>query len=286
MKKFNLISFLKGDNAPIAGLLSMVAGLWFIYSKLYYALNPIESLGWFDLMMSIIISFGFAFGSTIVIIHSKNENTPLLFGSLDFVGYIIYYGTSFAAWWAASEYAKIAGGLFIPFLSACLIYNYGEIFIERVRQKIKDTSQASQVQTLFDSYKQVAQATEKELRDKIARLMEGQSNTSQDLNETQGQLSKEQEEKRALIQKLREQEERAKEFKEEVKPYLKGYHKKILVKNVNNAKTQGWDVDKHESVEQEFINSFPYAFEDLEVSGEDKMAQLTKELNGHKVESF
>ena len=70
MKK--LIDFIRSTNAPIFGLMAMIFGLFQMYAKVYYVINPYPIHWILDLAIALIVASGFAIATTIIIVHSTN----------------------------------------------------------------------------------------------------------------------------------------------------------------------------------------------------------------------
>lgn len=149
MKK--IIEFLKGSNAPLFGLLAMVFGLFQMYAKTYYAINPMKMNIYVDVSISLIVAFGFSLATTIIIIHTKKKDTPILFAIFDFLGYMLFFSNNFATWYIANDWAKIIGAFFVSGLSAVIIYYFGEIFISEIREKSKESNLVKSMQNDFDN---------------------------------------------------------------------------------------------------------------------------------------
>lgn len=153
MKK--LIDFIRSTNAPVFGLMAMIFGLFQMYAKVYYVINPYPIQWAMDLLIALIVASGFAVATTIIIVHSANKNTPYMFAFFDFAGYVLYFGNSAVMWYNANDFAKIGGAIFIALLSAVIIYHFGEIFISQVRAKFLEIDKINELNNQYENEKQL-----------------------------------------------------------------------------------------------------------------------------------
>jgi len=177
----SIINSIRSINAPIFGLIAMVFGLFQMYAKVYYIINPYPINVFLDLAIALIVASGFAIATTIIIVHSKNANTAYLFAFFDFFGYVLYFGNSAAVWYANSEFAKIGGAVFIAMLSAVIIYNFGEIFISQLRDNFTEATSIQKINAEYNTERAGLLA-------KIAEVQNAFSNTSLLLRETETAL--------------------------------------------------------------------------------------------------
>lgn len=155
MKK--LIDFIRSDKAPVFGLMAMIFGLFQMYAKVYYVINPYPIHWAMDLTIALIVASGFAVDTTIIIVHTTNKNTPFMFAFFDFAGYVLYFANSAITWYVANDWAKIGGAIFIALLSAVIIYNFGEIFISQLRAKFAEIDKINELNNQYSNEKQTLQ---------------------------------------------------------------------------------------------------------------------------------
>lgn len=155
MKK--LIDFIRSDKAPVFGLIAMIFGLFQMYAKVYYVINPYPIHWAMDLVIALIVASGFAIATTIIIVHSLNKNTPYMFAFFDFAGYVLYFANSAVLWYNANDWAKIGGAVFIALLSAVIIYNFGEIFITQLRAKFTEIDKLNELSDQYSNEKRILQ---------------------------------------------------------------------------------------------------------------------------------
>jgi len=197
-----MIKLLTSKAAPVFALAALVFSFLQLYTKLYYYSAPGTGLFYLDLFISIIAGAGLATVNAIILIHSKNRNTPLLFGFLDFFGAVLFMNSN-ETFLETFNITRLGIAFFIPVLKACSIYFLAEIFLryhkETEQTENKSTSLSKDLETktfaLSELQKQYDLITEqlKSKDEQIALLeitkKEGNEQTQNLLNDLQTKYS-------------------------------------------------------------------------------------------------
>lgn len=178
MKK--IIEFVRSENAPIFGLLTMIFGLFQMYAKTYYIINPYPIHYTLDIAISLVVAFGFAIATTTILVHNKQKYTPVMFAFFDFMGYALFFANDIPKWINNAEYAKIGGAFFIALLSAFVIYHFGEIFLTKIKEKF---TQEFNVNAELEGLKKENNQLSNDLQKSLHQMQEATKQVSEKDNE-------------------------------------------------------------------------------------------------------
>jgi hypothetical protein len=125
-----MIKMIKSKYAPVFAIFTLVLSFFQLYSKMYFYHNAYQT-GIFilDVFIAIVAAFGLSTVTIIILVHSKNRNTPVFFAVLDFCAGFLFFGKNLYPSFLAGDMFAIGTALFLPTLKACALYFLAEIFL-------------------------------------------------------------------------------------------------------------------------------------------------------------
>ncbi len=201
-------NFFKSPSGVMVSLFLLMLVFAYMYTKLYWQINPFPLNTFTDLFSSIIVGVAFSTGTLVIIVNSDNKKLALGFAFADFLASLLFFLTAVPEWdkkallmynqgWKFYFFMTIYVGLavFISLMKAVLIYNYAHIFTNLSEAAITEQN------LIGDLQEQVNQLTLD-----LSKLGEENVNLKEKIGELEQKITEKDESNRSLDAKVRHYE--------------------------------------------------------------------------------
>jgi hypothetical protein len=181
-----MIKMIKSKYAPVFAIFTLVLSFFQLYSKMYFYHNAYQT-GIFilDVFIAIVAAFGLSTVTIIILVHSKNRNTPVFFAVLDFCAGFLFFGKNLYPSFLAGDMFAIGTALFLPTLKACALYFLAEIFLSEQEGNVAENKELAELNKEKESLISIKQRLENELAEMKKGMQEQSNELAKKENETQ-----------------------------------------------------------------------------------------------------
>lgn len=185
--------FFKSHRGVMVSLFLLILVFAYMYTKLYWQINPFPFNTFTDLFSSIIVGIALSTGTLVVIINTENKELARWFAFADFLASLLFFTKAIPAWHTevSASYAYgtwkfyfsvgmyIGASAFISLMKAILIFNYADIFMRLSKQAFNDRELLERLEVKVKELTgllEKEQKTNKELQQEVRQLRDDNKN--------------------------------------------------------------------------------------------------------------